>query len=257
MNDILDAYSVHIYWHYFDIPRMEFRLQDVRRIVDEEIAPDAQKPTYVMEFGVRGVNAFPGKPTCQPATGRTGPRSRKTNIAAFQQLWFDIASAQLATAGRSSGTPYWGRTYNSSAGNQSYWMFGPAAEGWPLFPTYSRAPAALPDDAARLAGRARCAVDEDDWKLGEPDERGEGAGRVRGSDGELTVMGLDTHGRNLNTRLRRNAAVQHRRPAAEHDVQSGALERNRGRRELGWPAPSRPTRPASPASRCRCTRRSR
>ena len=39
MNDILDAYSVHIYWNYWDIPRMEFRLKDVRRIVTQEIAP--------------------------------------------------------------------------------------------------------------------------------------------------------------------------------------------------------------------------
>ena len=31
MNDILDAYSVHIYWNYWDTPRMEFRLRDVRQ----------------------------------------------------------------------------------------------------------------------------------------------------------------------------------------------------------------------------------
>ena len=29
MNDIVDAYSVHIYWNYWDIPRMEIRLRDV------------------------------------------------------------------------------------------------------------------------------------------------------------------------------------------------------------------------------------
>ncbi len=61
MNDILDAYSVHIYWNYWDIPRMEFRLKDVHRIVTQEIAPAAQKPTYVMEFGVRGANSFRGE----------------------------------------------------------------------------------------------------------------------------------------------------------------------------------------------------
>ena len=27
MSDILDAYSVHIYWNYWDLPRMEFRLR--------------------------------------------------------------------------------------------------------------------------------------------------------------------------------------------------------------------------------------
>ena len=37
MNDIVDAYSVHIYWRYFDIERMEFRLKDVHQVVTEEI----------------------------------------------------------------------------------------------------------------------------------------------------------------------------------------------------------------------------
>ena len=56
----------------------------------------------MMEFGVRGIANIPGKPTIQP--GYCGGRHAeiwRTNIAAFQQLWFDIASAQLGYSGDS------------------------------------------------------------------------------------------------------------------------------------------------------------
>jgi hypothetical protein len=58
----------------------------------------------------------------------------RTNIAAFQQLWFDLASVQLGFTGSVKWDAYWGKytgTYNSV-----YAMIGPASEGWPLFPGY-------------------------------------------------------------------------------------------------------------------------
>jgi hypothetical protein len=39
MGDILDAYSVHIYWNYWDLQRMEFRLKDVRKLVTRSSRP--------------------------------------------------------------------------------------------------------------------------------------------------------------------------------------------------------------------------
>ena len=53
MNDILDAYSVHIYWHYDDTSKFQRRLTDVRRIV-ELLPASGRKPLFVTEFGVRG-----------------------------------------------------------------------------------------------------------------------------------------------------------------------------------------------------------
>ncbi len=44
MLDIVDAYSEHIYWNYWDIPRMEFRLRDVHKLMFEELPPNARRP---------------------------------------------------------------------------------------------------------------------------------------------------------------------------------------------------------------------
>ena len=198
MNDILDAYSVHIYWNYWDIPRMEFRLKDVHRIVTQEIAPAAQKPTYVMEFGVRGANSFAGKPTVTAAYWEDGTELRKTNVAGFQQLWFNIASAQLGYTGASKWDAFWG-VYDNTVNNQSYWMFGTAAEGWPIFPTYYALQLLL-----RSTERGWQVVrvgpwEDDDWQVGKPDEAEKELVAYASTSGSVTVMGLDTHARNLNT----------------------------------------------------------
>ncbi len=198
MNDILDAYSVHIYWNYWDIPRMEFRLKDVHRIVTQEIAPAAQKPTYVMEFGVRGANSFAGKPTVTAAYWEDGTELRKTNVAGFQQLWFNIASAQLGYTGASKWDAFWG-VYDNTLNNQSYWMFGTAAEGWPIFPTYYALQLLL-----RSTERGWQVVrvgpwEDDDWQVGKPDEAEKELVAYASTSGSVTVMGLDTHARNLNT----------------------------------------------------------
>ena len=199
MSDIIDAYSVHIYWQYFDIPRMEFRLKDVRRIVTEEIAPEAQKPTYIMEFGVRGLNTAPGKPTLSFAYWEDGTELRKTNVAAFQQLWFNIASAQLGYTGASKWDAFWGLYDNSSANNQSYWMFGPASEGWPVFPTYYALQLLLKSTERGWQVAQVAPWDDDDWQVGTPDEAEKELAAYASADGHLTLMGLDTHARNLNT----------------------------------------------------------
>ena len=92
MNDILDAYSVHIYWNYWDIPRMEFRLRDVRRIVTA-LEGEARKPTYITELGVRGITDMPAIRRASQASGPDGTPLARTNISAFQQLWFDLVGA--------------------------------------------------------------------------------------------------------------------------------------------------------------------
>ena len=56
MNDVIDAWSEHIYWNYWDHFRMEQRLKDVAYLVRTELPASARKPTFVMEYGVRGTN---------------------------------------------------------------------------------------------------------------------------------------------------------------------------------------------------------
>ena len=111
-------------------------------------------------------------------------------------------------------------------------MFGTAAEGWPLFPTYYALQLLLRYDRARLAGRAGRAVGG--RRLAgrtRPIEAEKELVAYASSGGSVTVMGLDTHGAQPEHGLCREAAVQHRRPAGAHLLQPGALERGRQRRE--------------------------
>ena len=62
MNDVIDAWSEHIYWNYDDHFRMEERLKDVAHLVDQELPASARKPTFIMEYGVRGYNTCGTKP---------------------------------------------------------------------------------------------------------------------------------------------------------------------------------------------------
>ena len=197
MNDVLDAYSVHIYWDFWNLPRMEFRLRSVREIVDGPLVAGARKPLYVTEFGVRGIQSFPGKPVLQPGYWTDGTPLSRTNIAAFQQLWFDIASAQLGYAGAIKWDAYWGRY--TPGYRETYNLIGPADEGWPLFPSYH---------ALRLLfqtteiGWQIVRVDpwvDDDWKLDEAgrpfDQQEKELAAYVGAHEQLTVMGLDSRGR--------------------------------------------------------------
>ena len=199
MNDIVDAYSVHIYWNFHNIPRMEFRLRDVYQVVTQELAPEGRKPTYIMEFAVRGRDPFPENPTPRHGFYDDGTEMRKTNLAAFQTLWFFIASAQLGYTGTAKWDAYWGMYDLSSPGNQSYWLTGTAAEGWPLFPTYHSLRLLLQTTRRGWEVVQVGPWDESDWKVGVPDQQEKELVAYAGSGGALTVMGLDTRARFLNT----------------------------------------------------------
>jgi len=131
LADLIDAYSVHIYWHYFDTARFEHRLRDVRRIVDGLRNP---RPLYVTEFGTRGRRP---KGVIEPGEYRTGSTSApigQTNIAAFQHAWFQIRAAQLGYAGTVKWDCFAGK-YDRTP--QAFFTIGPPGpEGWPVFPTY-------------------------------------------------------------------------------------------------------------------------
>jgi len=195
MNDIVDAYSEHVYWDYWDTARMEFRLKDIRKIVTEELPPEARKPTYITEYGVRGIQNFPDKPAIKPGYWKDGTPLARTNIAAFQQLWFNVLSAQLGFDGTAKWDAYWGK-YDS--GTQAHWMIGPADEGWPLFPTYHALRMLL---QTTHRGWQVLGVDpwaEDDWNAGSTDQEEKEVVAYASPTGELTLIGVDTHARRLN-----------------------------------------------------------
>ena len=61
MGDVLDAWGQHVYWFYNDAGRLEYRLRDIWHLLNEVIPPEQRKPTYMMEYGVRGIATCAGE----------------------------------------------------------------------------------------------------------------------------------------------------------------------------------------------------
>jgi hypothetical protein len=119
----------------------------------------------------------------------------RTNVAAFQQLWFNLASAQLGFSGAVKWDAYWGKYDN---GNQAHWLIGPAEEGWPLFPAYHAIRLLLQTTQRGWQVLGVEPWTEDDWQVDLTDEPEQEVAAYAGPNGELTLIGLDSHGRNLN-----------------------------------------------------------
>ncbi|MFL5944835.1 MAG: hypothetical protein ACJ74D_02300 [Gaiellaceae bacterium] len=133
MSDLLDAYSIHVFWDYWDTAKLVARLTEVRAIVDA--LPEAgRKPVYVAEYGVRGLRTFDGAPQVDPGVWEDGTPMTQTNVSAFQQAWFDILAADLGFIGTSKWDLYYGKYDN---GTQANYIIGGPQFGWPLYPLYN------------------------------------------------------------------------------------------------------------------------
>jgi hypothetical protein len=184
MSDILDAYSIHVFWDYWDTQKLVDRLTEVRAIVDA--LPEAgRKPLYVAEYGVRGLRRFNGLPAGDPGVWEDGTPITTTNVSAFQHAWFDVLAANLGYLGTSKWDSYFGKYDN---GTQAYYFIGDPQNGWPLYPMYNFmqlltttvkrqwevvAVDSVPDTSRLLAG-------------------------YLGKKGQETIVGLDTAGAQLN-----------------------------------------------------------
>src|SRR5262249_12093815 len=133
MSDILDAYSIHVFWDYWDTQKLQDRLTEVRAIVDALPAAQ-QKPLYVAEYGVRGLRTFNGAAQVDPGVWADGTPISATNVSAFQQAWFDVLSSRLGYVSTSKWDSYFGKYDN---GTQAYYMIGSPQSGWPLYPLYN------------------------------------------------------------------------------------------------------------------------
>lgn len=91
MNDILDGYSIHIYWNYWDQAYGNTRLREVRNILNS-MEPTTQKPVFITEFGIRGERTSNTNPGC--IIGTSTPLGN-TTINAFQHAWFQILAMNL------------------------------------------------------------------------------------------------------------------------------------------------------------------
>jgi hypothetical protein len=213
MDDVVDAYAEHVYWIYDSPGRLEYRLRDTYNLMKKTLPAAQQKPSYMMEFGIRGYNSCAGKPTL-PAADQLYYRDAsctdiwRTNIAGFQQLWFNIDAAQLGVAGTSKWDAYWSMYDKSSPTNQLYWMVGPPTEGSPLTPTYYAMSLLFHVTAPGWQIIGVEPWETNDWSVPAYQVQGGATSddqpeqelvAYAGPSGELTVVGLDTRGRALNT----------------------------------------------------------
>ena len=133
MSDLLDAWSVHVYWDLWDSAKIERRLAaEVRTIVDG-IPAELRRPLYVTEFGVRGVSTFEGEASVDPGLAPDGTPIAQTSAAAFQEAWFAIRATELGFSGVVKWDAYSAKYDN---GTQDYSAIGPGATGWELRPAY-------------------------------------------------------------------------------------------------------------------------
>lgn len=185
MSDLLDAYSIHVFWDYWDTQKLYDRLTEVQAIV-AALPQAGRKPVYVTEYGVRGLRTFNGAQQVDPGVWEDGTPVNQTNVSAFQQAWFDVLAANLGYIGTSKWDSYYGKYDN---GTQAYYIIGAPQSGWPLYPLYNFmqlltttvkrdwsvvAVDSVPNTSRILAGYA-------------------------GKNKQLTVVGLDTAGAQLNT----------------------------------------------------------
>lgn len=185
MADIIGAYSIHVFWDYFDTQKLVDRLSEVRAIV-AALPPAGRKPLYVSEYGVRGLRTFNGAPAGDPGVWEDGMPMAQTNVNAFQHAWFDILAARLGYVGTSKWDSYFGKYDN---GSQAYYMIGSPADGWPLYPIYNSV--RLLTSTVKQGSRT---IDVDSVP-----NTSRLLAAFAGKAGEHTVLGLDTAGAQLNT----------------------------------------------------------
>ncbi|MGB2952418.1 MAG: hypothetical protein WBB74_03360 [Gaiellaceae bacterium] len=183
MTALLDAYSIHVYWDYWDTAKLVRRLTEVRQIVDR-LPAAGRRPVYVTEYGVRGLRLLNGGHYPEPGVYVDGTPFEQTSVNAFQHAWFDLLAPRLGYDGVSKWDGFFGK-YDD--GTQDYSMIGPPQQGWPLRPVYS---------LTRLFTQTIGAG----WKV--VGMNGAPAGKLvtayDGPNGELSLIGLDTDGAMLN-----------------------------------------------------------
>jgi hypothetical protein len=210
MGDLFDAWGQHVYWAYNDPGRLEYRLRDAWHLQNEVLPPEQRKPTYMMEYGARGIPTCAGKPTSLNtyyAADPSCPEIWRTNIGGFQQLWFAIGSAQLGYTGAAKWDAYWGVYDFTLSPPQVYWTVGPASEGSPLTPSYHALSLLFHTTVPGWQVVRVAPWDESDWGVATYGIEGHSSkdtpekelAAYTGPNGELTILGLDTHGRDLNT----------------------------------------------------------
>jgi hypothetical protein len=157
MNDLLDGWSEHIYWDYFDPGKITSRLQGILALVQaEKDAGNPTKPLFVTEYGVRGVKSYNGVAIKDPDPYKNGALGAtaagdyinpdgtltpvsETNVAAWEQAQMNMEAVNGGFAGLSKWDFYRAQ-YDFSYQDFSLigYLFNPqeGQDQWPLRPAY-------------------------------------------------------------------------------------------------------------------------
>jgi hypothetical protein len=91
MRDVLDGYSIHVYWNSGDYNRFERRLANLLNL-------QIGKPVYVTEYGVRGPDF--GTPDRMFEQGSLHGRNVEDSIeSGFQHAWFNALAPHFGVVG--------------------------------------------------------------------------------------------------------------------------------------------------------------
>ena len=105
MGDLLDAWSVHVYWDFWDPGKIDRRLQAEVRTIFSAIPAGERRPLYVTEFGVRGIPTLEGEITTSPGLWPDGTPLEATTAAAFEEGWFMVRAMQVGFSGLAKSGP--------------------------------------------------------------------------------------------------------------------------------------------------------
>jgi hypothetical protein len=155
MGDVLDGWSSHIYWNYWDTAYMQSRLNGILAVYNNIPAAE-RKPLFITEYGVRGIKTLNGQPIMDVDPYRNGAQTatiagyyqdangnitpvNETNIVGFEQAWFNMLSVNDGFAGLSKWDFYRAQ-YDFTYQDHSLigYLFNPAQgqDRWPLRPAY-------------------------------------------------------------------------------------------------------------------------
>ena len=169
---VSDGYSIHVYWDYWDTPKLVRRISEVPKILST-LPPDQQRPLFVTEFGVRGRRA---KPSMEPGNHDDGTPIASTPLQAMQLAWFQLEAMNRGYC----ATVIWTLEDAWYDRLMPYGVIGHAKDGFPLKPGYHML-------------RLFTHTIEPGWRATKVNGQANGCivAAARSPDGELTVIALN------------------------------------------------------------------
>ena len=214
MHDLLDAYSVHIYWSYVSRVTRTARDREQATAVKSiaRTADAGRKPLYVTEYGARG---FP-----EPGKRRPTPGSPKRRAASHDHRE-RVPARLVLPAGLLlgyHGLVKWDAYFGMYDANEQGVLRDRAAGG--RVALHPRVPAAplLRQQSAREEG-----------PRGRRRGRGDGRHRLQESRGEADDHGARRRGRRTERHQPDGADIHDPRPPTQHPVPAALLEPQRAR----------------------------